>query len=338
MPIPESLFGSSILILAPHPDDEVVACAAAIGRAQAQGSKIFALYLTNGCIAKETLWPWQRKNYDRTIARRRAEAEQAAKFLGITPAGWSQRPARHLWRHLPEVFAEAQRAIAAHEIDQLWVPAYEGGNADHDALNAVGSLFVDEEQLAKRIPLPLRERIENLSLPTSANLGFLGEGSLDEGSSSHPNHEENPSPSLAKFAPQKMAALTKPNYPLPQGERKPPVLEFAEYNYANGKAHSQEFPAPNGTEKTLILTPEERRNKQAALEIYASEKQNLNYVRTERECFRPLASYDYSQPPHSGTLWYARFQWVPFRHPRVDFTKPEEVSAAIKKFSCGKKA
>ena len=118
--------------------------------------------------------------------------------------------------------------------------------------------------------------------------------------------------------------------PLPQGERGSlSILEFAEYNFSGGKTHSQEFPTPNGTEQTLSLTPEEQAKKHAALEIYASEKGNLNYVHTERECFRPLAAYDYSRLPHPGKLWYARFQWVPFRHPRVDFTKPEEVSAAI---------
>ena len=66
-----------------------------------------------------------------------------------------------------------------------------------------------------------------------------------------------------------------------------------------------------------------------AAAAHASERQNLNYVGVERECFRPLARYDYARAPHPGTLWYARFQWVPFCHPRVDFTAPEEVSKAI---------
>jgi len=250
------MFGKRILILVPHPDDEVVACAGAISRAQTEGADIFALYLTHGCIARETLWPWQRKHYMRFVARRRTEAEETAKLLGITSVGWSPRPARHLWRELRAVYDEIRVAIAIHNIDQLWVPAYEGGNADHDGLNAVGSVFL--KQLS--------------------------------------------------------------------------VLEFAEYNFFDGKAHSQAFPAPNGTEKTLTLTAEEQAQKRAALALYRSEQQNLHYVRTEHECFRPLASYDYSRPPHPGMLWYTRFQWVPFRHPRVDFTKANEISTAIVNF------
>jgi LmbE family N-acetylglucosaminyl deacetylase len=250
------MFGRKILILVPHPDDEVVACAATMGRAQAEGAAISALYLTHGCIAAEILWPWQRKYYEKYVARRRAEAEEAAQFLGIAPVGWSTRPARHLWRELSAVYDEISKVIAVRGIDQLWVPAYEGGNADHDGLNAIGSLFKNEVS----------------------------------------------------------------------------VLEFAEYNFSNGATHSQMFPSAKGSEQILVLTPAEQKKKRVALALYASEKSNLNYVKTERECFRPLAAYDYSSRPHPGTLWYERFQWVPFRHPRVDFTKAEEVSRAIAAF------
>jgi hypothetical protein len=51
-----------------------------------------------------------------------------------------------------------------------------------------------------------------------------------------------------------------------------------------------------------------------------------------RKQFRPLAAYDYSKPPHEGKLWYERFQWVPLRHPRVDYTSCDEVSGAITDF------
>lgn len=249
-------FGQRILILVPHPDDEVVACAAAIGRAQAAGAQVFALYLTHGCLAQDILWPWQRKHYDAIIARRHAEAEEVARFLDIMPVDWSPRPARHLWQEMGLAFAEIQAALESLDIDQIWVPAYEGGNPDHDALSALG---------------------------------------------------------------QKLKAKTS-------------VLEFAEYNFSGGKARSHAFPHLNGGEQIVELTDAEQAIKKAALALYVSEKANLNYVRVERECYRPLTSYDYNQPPHAGTLWYTRFQWVPFRHPRVDFTDPGDVSKAIMYF------
>ena len=247
------MFGARILLLVPHPDDEVVAAAASIGRAKEAGAALFALYLTDGCLSRETMWPWRRGNHAGAVARRRAEAERAAASLGLSPVGWAARPARSLWREMAAVHAEIKAAVAAHKPDQIWVPAYEGGNPDHDGLNALGQLFV-----------------EKLS-----------------------------------------------------------VLEFAEYNFFGGKACAQRFPHPNGKETSIALSAAEQERKRALLRVYASEQNNLGYVGVGRECFRPLAAYDYSRPPHPGTLWYARFQWVPFRHPRVDFTPPAEVSKAI---------
>jgi LmbE family N-acetylglucosaminyl deacetylase len=250
------MFGKRILILIAHPDDEVVASCASIGRARAQGATVSALYLTNGCLARETLWPWQRKRYDRIVATRRAEAESAATALGVQPVGWSARPARALWRELPQVFEEVQAALAQYRPDQVWVPAYEGGNPDHDALNAVG--------------FKLKPRLS--------------------------------------------------------------VLEFAEYNFFGGKMRSQLFISSDETARVISLTPSERAAKQNALKIYASEAGNLSFIGVEQESYRPLSVYNYEQSPHQGKLGYARFSWVPFRHPRVDFTPPAEISTAIMNF------
>ncbi|HEY1753192.1 MAG TPA: PIG-L family deacetylase [Caulobacteraceae bacterium] len=247
-------FGSSILLLCPHPDDEVVGFAAAIGRAQAAGARVAAVFLTHGCVDQATMWPWARARYGEAVARRRAEAERAAAALGLAVAGWSERPARHLWRELAAAEAEVRAAASAVAADQLWVTAFEGGNPDHDGANAIAARLAAE------------------------------------GTS---------------------------------------VLEFAEYNLAGGRPRSHRFPAPNGSETVLELTAAERAAKARLLALYASEKGNLGYVAANQEALRPLASYDYARPPHPGKLWYARFQWTPFRHPMVDFTRPSDVAAAI---------
>ena len=246
-----------MLILVPHPDDEVVGCCAAIGRARAAGARVTALYLTHGCLDADTVWPWERARQGAMVERRRAEARAAAALLGIEPRGQPDRAARQLWRNLASAEAEARSALAASSADQLWVPAYEGGNPDHDGANAIGRRLADE--------------------------------GVD-------------------------------------------VLEFAEYNFAGGRARSHSFPEPNGQETVLTLTPAEQAMKRRALGLYASERGNLGYVAVGQECFRPLSRYDYGAPPHVGPLWYARFQWVPFRHPGVDFTRPEAVSAAIQAY------
>jgi LmbE family N-acetylglucosaminyl deacetylase len=252
--VASAAFGRRILLLAPHPDDEVVGFGAAIGRAQAAGAAVSVIFLTHGCVDAASLWPWARGRYAGLVARRRAEAERATQALGLAVAGWSDRPARHLWRELAAAEAETRAAVAATHADQLWVPAFEGGNPDHDGANAIAA----------------RLAAEGLS-----------------------------------------------------------VLEFAEYNLAGGRPRSHAFPSQIGAETTLSLTPEEQAAKRRALALYASEAGNLGYVATERETWRPLAAHDYRRPPHAGQLWWARFQWVPFRHPMVDFSRPADVYAAI---------
>ncbi len=250
------MFGKRILILVAHPDDEVVACAASIAAARAEGAAVCSLYLTNGCLAREVLWPWQRRNHNALVSRRLAEAEEAATALGLQPVGWATRPARSLWQELPSVFEEVEAALKLLRPDQVWVPAYEGGNPDHDALNAVG--------------FKLKPRLS--------------------------------------------------------------VLEFSEYHYFGNKAHSQTFMSTDNTTRVLTLAPHEKLVKQALLKIYASEARNLSPIKVEQESYRPIASYNYALPPHQGTLWYERFRWVPFRHPRIDRTLSQDVSTAITNF------
>ncbi|HZT50946.1 MAG TPA: PIG-L family deacetylase [Stellaceae bacterium] len=124
-----------VLLLVPHPDDEVVGCAAAIARACAEGAAFYALYLTTGVPPRAALWRWQRPNYARRIARRRAEAEAAARALGIAPLGFADWPARTLKAHLAETLATARDAAARCRADAIWVPAWEGGHQDHDVAN-----------------------------------------------------------------------------------------------------------------------------------------------------------------------------------------------------------
>jgi LmbE family N-acetylglucosaminyl deacetylase len=126
-----------ILIVIPHPDDEVVGCAVAMGRARAAGAALFGLYLTTGVPPGEALWPWQ--NYANRVARRRREAEAVAAALGLAPVGFGERPARRLKSELALAMAELRAASAACRPEQIWVSAWEGGHQDHDVANFLAS-------------------------------------------------------------------------------------------------------------------------------------------------------------------------------------------------------
>jgi len=247
------VYAKRILLLAPHPDDEVVGAAAAIGRARAAGGEVHVAFLSNGVPDPALLWPWRRSGHARWVARRRAESEAAAKLLGYAIALFQEIPTRSLKSVLAGTRARLADLIARRQIDMVWAPAYEGGHQDHDVANFIAASLQD----------------------------------------------------------------------------KAPVWEFAEYNNAGGRTRSQEFPAATGAETALHLDQREVATKRAALQLYPSERGNLAHIAAAREAFRPVAAYDYAQPPHPGTLFYQRYQWVWPRHPRVDYTKAQEVCAAI---------
>lgn len=136
-----------ILLLTPHPDDEVVGCAAAIARARAGGAEMFGLYLTTGVPPREQLWPWQRRRHGRRIERRRSEALKAAAALGLTPVAFADIPSRRLKSHLAETLTAIAAAIERCRAEALWTPAWEGAHQDHDATNFLAARF------AERLPV-----------------------------------------------------------------------------------------------------------------------------------------------------------------------------------------
>jgi LmbE family N-acetylglucosaminyl deacetylase len=128
-----------ILVLAPHPDDEVVGCAAAIRRGVASGARFFALYLTTGIPPADALWPWQRRSYAARVTRRRGEALAAAACLGLEPIAFGERPSRTLKSELARAQSEIATALARSAAEEVWVSAWEGAHQDHDAANFLAS-------------------------------------------------------------------------------------------------------------------------------------------------------------------------------------------------------
>ncbi len=129
------MFGKRILLLIPHPDDEVVGCFTAIGHARTLGAKIFGFYLTTGIPSREHLRSWQRKTYGHRQRRRQKEANLVADLLGIEPFHFNDIPSRKLKDFLKPARETLSQAIRRLEIDTLWAPAYEGGHQDHDTAN-----------------------------------------------------------------------------------------------------------------------------------------------------------------------------------------------------------
>jgi LmbE family N-acetylglucosaminyl deacetylase len=92
MSIPVFDSDSRLLLVAPHPDDESLACAVALQRAVRAGAAIRVIYVTDG---ENNPWPqrlvelkWRLKAADRNRwgEIRRAEALAALELLGVEPA------------------------------------------------------------------------------------------------------------------------------------------------------------------------------------------------------------------------------------------------------------
>jgi N-acetylglucosamine malate deacetylase 1 len=243
-----------ILVLAPHPDDEVVGFSALIGRARAAGAAVAVLTLTDGIPPAEVMWPWQRRARPGRVARRLGEAAEVARLLGVEPAGFLDIPSRRLKDNLATASAAVDAVIGRLGVTALWVPAYEGGHQDHDTASFLASRFAD------------RVRVHEAPL----------------------------------------------------------------YSFGGGRIRCQEFLDSVHGADTIALTEDETAFKRRLLAVYASEQGNLSYVGSGREMLRPQKTNDYALPPHAGRTFYQRFQWVPFRHPRVDFTTPEQVCRALR--------
>jgi N-acetylglucosamine malate deacetylase 1 len=130
-----------ILILAPHPDDEVASCGIAALRARAAGARVFVLYLTTGVPERAALWAWQRPTQDARVRRRREETQLAGAVLGLAPAGFRDVPSRRLRVDLDRAAGDLAAVILRCAAEALWVPAFEGGHQDHDCANALAASF-----------------------------------------------------------------------------------------------------------------------------------------------------------------------------------------------------
>ncbi len=87
-----------------------------------------------------------------------------------------------------------------------------------------------------------------------------------------------------------------------------PVYEFAGYHAGpDGMAAGRFLPGPPAT--VLALTVAEAARKRAMLDCFATQRATLAPFGTATEPFRPAPDYDWTQPPHPGTLHYERYDW-----------------------------
>lgn len=88
-----------------------------------------------------------------------------------------------------------------------------------------------------------------------------------------------------------------------------PVWEAPLYRRNRSQLSLQEFVHPSGKELTYEPAPEELERKREMCLEYPSQGDFLRVFAPEREIFRRQPAYDYSRPPHEGTLNYEQWRW-----------------------------
>lgn len=117
---------ASLLVLAPHFDDEVLGCGGLVSKKIAAGAVVRVLFLSDGGAGA----PGDRQEYS---TQRRAEARAAAEVLGLAGTEHLQLPDGRLADVSEEIGVGIRRALLAQRPDLLLVPSPLEASEDHRA-------------------------------------------------------------------------------------------------------------------------------------------------------------------------------------------------------------
>jgi len=122
------------LVLAPHPDDEVLGCGGTIARKAQQGTLASIVFLTDGRHGAQG-------PPEEVTALREAEAWQAAEALGLLPERlvFLRIEDGHLNAHLEQAAHHVRRLVASLDVSDLFVPYRREFHPDHLAAWRIGA-------------------------------------------------------------------------------------------------------------------------------------------------------------------------------------------------------
>lgn len=160
-----------LLVVAPHPDDEVIAAWGLMRRLLARGARVEVLVVTDGGASHPVSRAWPQP---RLVAERRCETRRALRFLGVTPdrVRFLNLPDGALSLH-PDKLAETLSRALRHcpRPDLIVSPMPDDAHADHRAVAAALATVPrrGEHRLGYRVwPAGAGRSLHGLILPLGA--------------------------------------------------------------------------------------------------------------------------------------------------------------------------
>ncbi len=138
----------NILILAPHPDDEVLGCGGMISKEVKNGNNVFVAIMTNGNVGAPELFPIE------GTKRGRVEAKKAHDLLGVKDTYFFDFPAPRLDNYASyKINISISKLLNDLEIDDLYIPHRGDIHKDHRVIyeSALVAARPVKKQNVKRI-------------------------------------------------------------------------------------------------------------------------------------------------------------------------------------------
>lgn len=116
----------NILILAPHPDDEILGCGGLISKEVQDGNHVFVAIMTNGNVGAPELFPIE------GTKRGRVEAKKAHDLLGVKNTYFFDYPAPRLDTYASyKVNISISELLSDLKVDDLYIPHRGDIHKDH---------------------------------------------------------------------------------------------------------------------------------------------------------------------------------------------------------------
>ncbi|HKP53136.1 MAG TPA: PIG-L deacetylase family protein [Chloroflexia bacterium] len=117
----------SVLVIAPHPDDEAIGCGGIIALRVESGERVCVAFLTSGELGLKHL------PHDEAWRTREGEAEAAARVLGLAQLYFLRQPDWLLGDNIPEASAALRPVLETERPREIYVPHTGDWHPDHKA-------------------------------------------------------------------------------------------------------------------------------------------------------------------------------------------------------------